>query len=404
MDQVAETRVPADIDAVEKRRNLDIEVLRGIAILFVMQSHFYGLLVTADVPVLGHIGKYYFKLWPGVDLFFAISGFVIARTLLPVLHAARSEGSYVRAVLAFWIRRAWRLLPSSWLWLTLILIVAAVFNRGGYFGLFHDNFESVLAAYMSVANIHFAMAFGHFGIGASAAYWSLSLEEQFYLALPLVVFLAGRRLVPVLLLILGVAFVWPETDGWLGLFRIQAVVLGVLLAELSWQPAYVLMEPRVLARSRAARLICLCMPLALMAALAADAQQITLHHLDAIAVLAVLVVFVASYGRGYTLAGGPLKRTLVWFGTRSYALYVIHTPLFCATHEVFARVSGGTWYDGHVSPVFIAAGLGATLVLAELNYRLVEAPLRRHGRRIAQRYEAQEGAIAAPPPLAAPGH
>jgi peptidoglycan/LPS O-acetylase OafA/YrhL len=130
-----------------------------------------------------------------------------------------------------------------------------------------------------------------------------------------------------------------------------------------------------------------------MAALAADKQQITPHHFDAIAMLAILPVFVASYGRGYILTGGALKRILVWFGARSYALYVMHTPLFCATHEVFARASGGTWYDSHVSPLFIATGVSATLLLAELNYRWVERPLRRHGRRIALRYGEAEGAV-----------
>jgi peptidoglycan/LPS O-acetylase OafA/YrhL len=393
MDQATPALAPAGIDMAEGRRNLDIEVLRGISILLVMVSHVYGLLITADVPALGHFGTYYFKFWPGVDLFFAISGFVIARTLIPVLREAKSKNAYARAVLAFLIRRAWRLLPSSWLWLSLILVAAAIFNRGGYFGLFHDNFESVLAAFMSLANVHFAVAFGHFGIGASAAYWSLSLEEQFYLALPVIVFFAGRRLVPVLLIILGIVLVWPEADGWIGLFRIQAVVLGVLLAEFSWQPSYGLAEPHVLGRSRIARFVCLVLPISLMAALAADKQQITPHHFDAIAVLAILPVFVASYGRGYILTGGALKRILVWFGARSYALYVMHTPLFCATHEVFARASGGTWYDSHVSPLFIATGVSATLLLAELNYRWVERPLRRHGRRIALRYGEAEGAV-----------
>ncbi len=114
--------------AHQRGRIADIEVLRGISVLYVIASHIAGTLLPWPTPLLGHITRNYVMFWPGVDLFFAISGFVIARSLLPILRAAGSGTEFFSAVLVFWIRRAWRLLPSAWLWLAIILFLAAFFN------------------------------------------------------------------------------------------------------------------------------------------------------------------------------------------------------------------------------------------------------------------------------------
>jgi peptidoglycan/LPS O-acetylase OafA/YrhL len=387
MDVQPETGVYEQHQAGPRPRGriADIEVLRGVSIIMVMASHIAGPLLPWPTPMLSHISRNYVMFWPGVDLFFAISGFVIARSLLPALRAAENGQAFFGAVLTFWVRRAWRLLPAAWLWLAVITLLTAFFNRFGRFGLFHDTFESVVAALLSVANFHFAAAFRHFGTGASAPYWSLSLEEQFYLLLPVVVFLSGRYLVPVLIAASVVMFAWPEGSNLLSCLRLQPILLGVLLALLGGHGAYPMVEPAVLGRVRAARVACLVAPLFLMAALAPLDQRIIAYPFDGIAVLAFLLVFVASFDRDYTMAGGSLKHVLIWMGARSYALYLIHTPVFLAINEAsqWVRPAGG--FDNRYLPVFLLAGLGITLGLAEVNYRLVEQPLRRHGVRMSQR-------------------
>jgi peptidoglycan/LPS O-acetylase OafA/YrhL len=368
----------------------DIEALRGIAILFVIATHLQGPLLSWPIPWLGHVTAWYFRLASGVDLFFAISGFVIARSLIPSLQAARDRHELQVVVLSFWIRRAWRLLPSAWLWLAITLAAAAWFNRSRHFGLLHDNFESTVAAVLTLANVHFAMAYGHFGLGASAPYWSLSLEEQFYFALPLVAFAAGRRLTATLLLILAIACVVPEDSLLCACFRIQPILLGVLLADFARRPAWRMAEPVGLAGSRLARAACLIVPLLLIGALGAVQQRIVPFPYDAIGVLCAALVFVASYDRNYTCADGRMKQTLIWFGSRSYGLYLIHTPAFDATHEFFYRICPpGTVFDHRFAVTFLVAGLGSMLLLAELNYRLLEQPLRRRGQRIARGFEAR---------------
>ena len=69
------------------RRIMDIEVLRAIAVLGVLFHHLQGSLFTDTVPLLEKIHAWA-QPWWGVDLFFAISGFVIARSLIPALRGA----------------------------------------------------------------------------------------------------------------------------------------------------------------------------------------------------------------------------------------------------------------------------------------------------------------------------
>ncbi|MEI9987952.1 MAG: acyltransferase family protein [Aliidongia sp.] len=101
----------------DNKRISDIEFLRGIAIIFVLAFHVRHELISWPMPIIDHIFDNYISLWPGVDVFFAVSGFVIARSLVPALQACPSREAQGRVILRFWIRRVWRLMPSAWLWL-----------------------------------------------------------------------------------------------------------------------------------------------------------------------------------------------------------------------------------------------------------------------------------------------
>ena len=123
----------------------DIEVLRGIAVLFVCVEHMH-MNLFAWVPGQWHQMLYGWSgMWSGVDLFFVISGFVIARDLVPRLAATGSTHERLVVSVAFWIRRAWRLIPSAWWWLGVILVACVVFDRSGAWGSLRANFEGALA-------------------------------------------------------------------------------------------------------------------------------------------------------------------------------------------------------------------------------------------------------------------
>jgi peptidoglycan/LPS O-acetylase OafA/YrhL len=377
------------------RRIGDIECLRGVAVLMVIFYHAPTALFTWPMPLLQDIEDHYLQTWPGVDLFFAISGFVIARTLLPSL--ATSEDKF-RLMGAFWVRRFWRLVPSAWAWLGVIMVACVLFNRSGVFETFHTNFESALAAMLSVANFREAAAFKNFPYGPSATYWSLSLEEQFYIVLPVLAYLSGRWLLPVLLVITIAVFSLPSYDEPLVMMlRVHAILLGVLLAVASDKPAYAAFAPGFLRNRKWAGLLLLLFLVVMISVLAPYGQRITSYPLDLIAILCAVLVFIASHDQDFLVGYRPIRVVLTWVGTRSYALYLIHIPAFFAARELWFRLSPpGTIFGPHDFWRLSGTALALLLLCAEANYRLLELPLRRHGAVIAARI-AGETTYRAPP-------
>ena len=321
------------------KRILDIELLRGLAVLGVVFHHLHGNLFSGSPALLDGINQRV-QFWWGVDLFFAISGFVIARTLIPQLREAPTRQAFWEQARYFWIRRAFRLLPSAWLWLALILACCLLLNRSGAFGSLSANLAASLAGFLQVANFRFADSFYRYEYGASFVYWSLSLEEQFYLLLPLLILCLRRYLGWALLALVLVQFFSLRTP-LLMVLRTDALAIGVLLALASLQPGYARWNPTL--------------------------------------------VWIASYDRDYLLSNGPLKRLLVWVGARSYAIYLIHIPAFYLSRELCFRLG---WDAGERPLSLLAISLVLIVVLSELNYRFVESPCRDLGSRLVKRLSA----------------
>ncbi|WP_244505996.1 acyltransferase family protein [Pseudomonas indica] len=372
-----------EIDKKERiflsRRIDDIEILRGFAVLFVVAHHAMDNLFTWKTPRL-ELFSAYFSGGFGVDLFFAISGFVIARDLVPRLTSSPTVASSFRITVSFWIRRAWRLLPSAWFWLAVTLIMVVIFNQSGAFGGFRSNLAATVAGVLQVANIRFAETFGQSEYGVSFVYWSLSLEEQFYFLLPLLV-IVGRRFLPYLLLAL-VLFQLFSTRTLLGIvFRSDALALGVLLALWYRQETYIMVRPAFLKGWGTLLLLGILASMAFVGALKVVAPVFSLF-----ALLSILLVWAASYDMDVFLPHGRLRKLLLWVGARSYAIYLIHVPVFYMTREIWFRLSPDTVPDNRLFlPYLFTAGLLLT-VLSELNFRLIEVPFRRRGAEISQRF------------------
>ncbi|MCB2254299.1 acyltransferase [Pseudomonas chlororaphis] len=366
------------------KRILDIELLRGIAVLGVVFHHLQGNLFPDGLAWLGSVAAYG-QFWWGVDLFFAISGFVIARSLIPQLRACCSTAQAWQRTRDFWIRRAFRLLPSAWLWLLLTLLASLALNRSGAFGSLHANLWATVAGLLQFANLRFADSFFHYEYGASFVYWSLALEEQFYLLLPLVVLLCRKYLAWVLLALVLVQVLTMRTP-LLMVIRTDAMALGVLLALWTARASYRYCEPKWLGRHPGFGPLLLLLSGLGLGWLATDGFAVTHYRVGALAVLCALLVWIASYNRDYLLPRGPLKSLLAWVGSRSYGLYLIHIPAFLLVREAWFRLApSGT--PGLVEQPLLALGCaaGLLLLLSELNYRIVELPLRNRGAELVQR-------------------
>ena len=206
-----------------------LDGLRGLAILAVLAWH----LVAAP---LGTRAGPLALAWAGVDLFFVLSGYLIADILLK----ARPAANYFRV---FYLRRACRLLPLYAL--TLIAFAAAragLADRPSLAPLFEPG-EPPLWTYAAfVQNLGMA-AHATFGPGWLAVTWSLAVEVQFYLLLPLLVRYARPSTLPavaVASLVAGplVRALLPPVAGYVSLVsRADSFFAGVLVAYALWEPA-----------------------------------------------------------------------------------------------------------------------------------------------------------------------
>jgi peptidoglycan/LPS O-acetylase OafA/YrhL len=367
-------------------RNGEIEALRAIAVLMVLVQH------VPDNLIFWHTREYDFftntGFWTGVDLFFAISGFVIARSLLPQLHDVQDITAFVRVTVTFWLRRAWRILPSAWFWLAAPLPLCVLFNRSGAYGSLQANWEQFVAGILDLANFRFDEVFFRFPAGTAFVQWSLSLEEQFYLLLPVAAFLLRRYLPAALLLLAASGFLLPDTVLW-HMLRGGAVAFGVLLAIWSWHPTYKLCAPAGMAQSRTARVSALVIGIACLISLGSPPLHIVWFPIGPISLVAAFLVWLASYDGGYLWRPSPARRLMELVGARSYSLYLAHVPVYFAVHELWFRQFGARIPRRGEALAYIMVAAAALAITAELNHRLLEEPLRRRGKRIAARFATQ---------------
>ncbi|BCR22670.1 acyltransferase family protein [Aquipseudomonas alcaligenes] len=369
------------------RKILDIEVLRGVAVLFVVVHHANINLFAWTSSELARFYTY-FGGAIGVDLFFAISGFVIARELLPKLNQCQDVNEGFRVALSFWIRRAWRLLPSAWLWLLIILTLTFIFNDSGSFGGVRSNIEATFAGLLQVANFRLAETFGRSEYGASAVYWSLSMEEQFYIVLPLVALILRKHVAYLVGFVALIQMIEPRTgmNMYEVCFRTDALCLGVLLAIYTAQPTYELTRPAFLADRRASLVISSLLLLILLS-LGSGVLNIAPYRLTLVAILSAGLVFIASYDGNYFFYRlNFLRSPLIWFGSRSYAIYLTHMPCFFIVREIWYRYSSGAIPGAEQFMLFSLSAGGLILLLSEINYRLIELPLRKRGAGIAKAF------------------
>ncbi|MFM0737759.1 acyltransferase [Paraburkholderia xenovorans] len=380
-----------------RRYNEEIQVLRAIAILLVMGHHLRALF-NWQPEKWQNIGE---GLWIGVDLFFVISGYVIAGPLLSRLNDKQGI-DFWREAGAFWIKRFYRISPSAWLWLALPLVfgIFAVHTKIYYFTA--PSISDVAAAVLHVANLHYyACTVGSGVCGLYTPYWTLSLEEQFYLVLPFVILLFGKHL-RLFLVAVVLAQVFLHREAWVGLpyfIRTDAFALGVLLAMFSRSPGYRVLDPHL--TSTLFRF--LVPPLLLAVSVANTRYQIVPFYTGLAGVIGAIAVWLASYDKGYLIRPSPARKALSWIGTRSYAIYLVHVPAYFFTREIWAAIEPpGTVFNSTYTIRYVITALLLTVTAAELNYCYIEEPFRKKGKLIAEKMltQGESGVMVSPEPQA----
>lgn len=327
-----------------------------------------GLRTLAVMPViLFHAGLPGFGGgFVGVDVFFVISGYLITRILADDIDAGRYS------LIEFYERRARRILPA------LFLVMALCFAAAWFLMLprpYLDFARSQLAVAVFASNIEFWRQTGYFEALTVTKpllhTWSLAVEEQFYIAFPLVLWaLRGVRpglrwlmllalAVPSLALAQRLSASDPDTAFYLPFGRAWELLAGALLALApGGRPAV----PRGVAQALSA--------LGLGAIVLAIA--LFTHDTPTPSVWTALpvlgAVLVIGFADGQTLVGRLLStRIMVGIGLISYSAYLFHQPL-----QAFARIHA---LDDPGPGVLAAVGLLA-LPLGWLSWRFVERPFR----------------------------
>jgi peptidoglycan/LPS O-acetylase OafA/YrhL len=336
----------------------DIDWLRAIAVLAVVAFHF-------EMP--GVFGGFV-----GVDIFFVISGYLITGIVWNELKTGTF--SFAR----FYERRVRRLLPALYALVALTALPAFHYLLTSERAEF---FRSVASVVTFTSNFFFWFQTGYFDHAAVEKpllhTWSLAVEEQFYLALPLILWglsplLRSRRFaLPVALAILALASfalsIWlMETDRSANAFfmsppRAWEFLIGGLLA---WEGLPVLRQPLARQIARAVALVVVAIPIFSLR------QGPGFPGFNALAPCIGAGLFIWSGIGVPTLKRTPFAALNVvrFFGQISYSLYLWHWPLF-----TFARFSKtGLVLDATDKLALFAL----TVLISYLSWRYVEQPFR----------------------------
>ena len=348
-----------------------LDGLRGIAILLVIPHNADTFSQSAawlwPVALLAHAG------WIGVQLFFVLSGFLITRNLL----ARRGSGDYLRS---FYVRRALRIFPLYFITLLVGLVVLPRLVEFTPSALASHQNQFWLWTFLS----NWAQPLGH-EVSGFSHFWSLAVEEQFYLVWPFVVLLAaGTRLFWICVIVAVLALVSrivmmgagakPEMLYMFTHCRMDALALGAAAAVLSrnfvamqWITRHV--RPLMLA------------VLGVLAIAALGTHVFSVYDPGTLIVgqtllavaFAITLLTIERFPRGTLFGAIPRVlelRSLRLVGRYSFAMYVFHLPLLSVFGEELRRAAEPT---GSAAPLVYAIGAVALSFLAGmLSWHLIE--------------------------------
>lgn len=322
-----------------RNRIKGLDELRGIAVILVMIDH-GNLIFSSNFNQFALIGGYI-----GVDLFFIISGYLIAHILINSV----DKENYFRK---FYVRRIFRIWPIAFLFVFLGVLLAWKSNEV-------QNALAVLPFYLTFTQNYITP----FELGKTLPgiphFWSLAIEEQFYLFLPFLFYFINRNKWPFAITLIALAslffrLLYDPGDEELNFFytnikqtyyRLHFLGIGVMLALSTWKKNLILLFASWLT------LLVIFRPT---------------NGLLELPVTIILTILVIKCVKGKSLINSSI---LAHLGKICFGLYVIHFPI--------VRVLGN--YSSNKSLpeqlMYFVAYIAASYILARLSFKYFEIPI-----------------------------
>jgi peptidoglycan/LPS O-acetylase OafA/YrhL len=377
----------------------ELDGIRGIAIGMILFAHLTQVVTQPGSP-LAYAFIPFRLAWTGVDLFFVLSGFLIGGILLD----AKESSNYFRV---FYTRRFFRIVPIY----TVLLISAAIcmrLSKAGYVGNYEELYVGKLPwvlflLFLQNIGMSIRQVWGTYPLGVT---WSLAVEEQFYLTLPLVIRLLNRR--ALLRFIFAVIVAVPLLRTWfyhhnhLNFFtwytlmpcRADELLIGVLgavaIREARWKAW--LLANRKLFRS-VAYVLLLGMGVLILRAPSYDSPLMISAGFTWMALF-----YLSCLLYGVLFPDSVLSHCLRWGWLRGLGIIAYGTYLF---HMLFISLIYGripwihSWHDMGLSLIVLVV----TLVFCQTSWLYFEKPLVKIGHRLQYKFEASPKTASTTAPL-----
>jgi peptidoglycan/LPS O-acetylase OafA/YrhL len=348
----------------QERRIVALDGLRGLMTILVIVSHYFGEVPNGLRAAM--VG------WLAVDMYFVLSGYLVGKLILE-----RKEHANFFAV--FYVRRICRTIPAYLITIFVVFGLLALIKQPWV----DADPQFPLWSYLTFNQNFFMISTDSIGAHWLAPTWTLAVEEHFYLVVPaLIVFVPGRRLVPVLI----------------------AVVLGAVLLRAAIHRFDIVpgMAALVLLPTRADILVC-----GILAAVVFKTRNVPWQQLQMALRVTPIIMLVSTLGLKLLDNGsfdtlGPLlvaigcaafiltivlgapeakrfhSRILRFFGNNGYCLYLSHVPVLGLMHGLILGTkpdlaTPSQWLVTIAAlPVCTLVGWGMT--------KLIEEPITAYGR------------------------
>jgi peptidoglycan/LPS O-acetylase OafA/YrhL len=342
-----------------------LDGIRGIAIFLVLLWHYIVCQTESDNgSILYYFTRSLSLTWSGVDLFFVLSGFLIVGILLD----AKGSESYFKT---FYIRRACRIIPLYFLMLCLFIIIPHITPTSNRW-LFAEPLP--LMSYFTFTQNYFMHNSG-FGPNWLGVTWSLAVEEQFYLLIPILVWRLTRRqlsflfvcmicMAPIFRLIFGNlgAYVFPFA-------RADSILMGGLLALAMRNPSIRANLTENYKYIVGAFFIFL-IGTAVLALKRYNTGDVFSHLWLGGFYSLLIASFIFRTVKAFNIVVS--NRFFAWLGLRSYGIYLFHQPVSSIVHN---------YLNGNESPKFsnlsefcaTLIALAIVFIVAEVSYRYFES-------------------------------